>query len=629
MGKGDQMAQQKAGNRWLVVVGALLVQLCLGAIYAWGTFTAALQNSNAKVAMSLSPELLGVKDSEAYASYKDLSAKVNKARESKVEAEIAAAQSELKAFIDTLDPEAYPRVHYTYLGLSKAPKDAAKFDPGSITVNEEVSADNVKLDVERLGSVKEKLSNYIDSGKSEAFNIAHKELTGFVDKLSKDGIAAVEKELIGLIAAADKQKIDPIRSNLAAYFRSIEKSAFMASLDDEWLNKTFDRAKYDKQSFGFSATKTFWIFSAGLASFAFTMILAGRLQDKKGPKVIAIIGGIVLGLGYVLAGLVGGTSFGAILFFIGIVGGAGIGLGYVCPIAASVKWFPDLKGLITGLAVAGFGAGAFIFIKLGGPWLNLIRDKGVSGTFTIFGIIFAACVVAGGVMLSNPPAGWKPAGWDPDKAKSGKPKPKVKDLTQGQIISTPQFWMIWLAFVFSAGCGLMVITCLKDFGQLEGGLSAAVAGSALGLLALFNGLGRVVWGTLSQKLTARLALMLMTVLQAVMMFVLIKMGSSPLTLAIAGCWIGFNFGGNFALFPLLTAENFGAKNLGANYGAVFTSYGVGGILGPVMAGVVWDSMHTYSYAFIIAGIACVVAAGLSFVLRPPKVAAEAPVPAEA
>jgi len=392
----------------------------------------------------------------------------------------------------------------------------------------------------------------------------------------------------------------------------------------------FTKALQDPNgAYKFTATQTSWIFSAGLASFAIVMILAGRLQDKYGPKIICIIGGLVLGAGYLLAGLVGGTSFGLILLFVGIIGGAGIGLGYVCPIAAAVKWFPDLKGLITGLAVAGFGAGAFIFVKLAGAWLHLIENQGVDGTFTIFGIIFAVVVTVGGALLSNPPAGWKPANYKPPVAADGSVKPKVKDLTQGQIIRTPQFWMIWLVFVFSAGCGLMVIKCLKNFGILQGGLSEAAAGSALGLLALFNGLGRVVWGTVSQKLTAKYSVVLMTALQALMMFVLMKMGSSPLTLAIAGCWIGFNFGGNFALFPLLTAENFGARNLGANYGAVFTSYGVGGILGPVMAGKVWDAMGTFNTAFIIAGVACVAASLIAFALRPPKVEAEAPAAAEA
>jgi len=369
--------------------------------------------------------------------------------------------------------------------------------------------------------------------------------------------------------------------------------------------------------FQYTAAQTSWIFSAGLATFAIVMILAGRLQDKYGPRIIAIIGGLMLGAGYIIASFTG-TSFPLMLFFIGIVGGAGIGMGYVCPIAACVKWFPDLKGLITGLAVAGFGAGAFIFVKLAGSGMNLIANQGINGTFLIFGIIFAVSVVAGALLLSNPPPGWKPAGWNPPMAKDGSVEAKVKDLTQGQAIATPQFWMIWLSFVFSAGCGLMVIKCLRNFGIFEGGLTAAAAGSALGLLALFNGLGRVVWGTASHKLTAKGSVILMCLLQAVMMFFLIKMGSAAVTLAIAACWIGFNFGGNFALFPLLTLENFGSKNLGANYGAVFTAYGVGGILGPVMAGKVWDTMGTFKTAFIIAAIACLLAAGLLFVLKPAK-----------
>ncbi len=368
--------------------------------------------------------------------------------------------------------------------------------------------------------------------------------------------------------------------------------------------------------FKYSASQTSWIFSAGLASFAIVMILAGRWQDKYGPRRIATIGGLILGSGYILASFTG-TSFIAMILFIGVVGGAGIGMAYVCPIAACVKWFPDIKGFITGIAVAGFGGGAFIFVKMSGSWLHLIENRGVNGTFLIFGIIFVVSVVLGAQLLSNPPAGWKPVGWNPE-AQSETVKPAVQDLTQGEIIKTGQFWMIWVAFVFSAGCGLMVIKCLKNFGVLEGGLTPAVAGSALGLLALFNGLGRIVWGTVSQKLTAKGSVILMCLLQGVMMFFLLGMGSNSLTLSIAACWIGFNFGGNFALFPLLTLENFGPKNLGANYGAVFSAYGVGGILGPVMAGMVWDSMGTFKTAFIVAGIACVIAAGIAIVLRAPK-----------
>jgi len=221
------------------------------------------------------------------------------------------------------------------------------------------------------------------------------------------------------------------------------------------------------------------------------MIMAGRWQDKYGPRVVATIGGVLLGFGYIMASFTG-ASYPAMVIFIGIFGGAGIGMAYVCPITACVKWFPDMKGMITGVAVAGFGAGAFIFIKMAGSWLHLIETQGINGAFFIFGIILLVTVVLGAQLMSNPPTGWVPDGWDVSNASSNS-LPVVKDLTQGEIIKTPQFWIIWFSFVFNAGCGLMVIKCLKNFGVLEGGLTSAVAGSASGLLALFNGLGRVVW----------------------------------------------------------------------------------------------------------------------------------------
>jgi len=490
----------KMMKRWMVVVGALLIQLCLGAIYAWGLFTPTLQAPKSRLAMeTYSPQLLGI----------------DPAKKEELKPEYEAHQEAVKELqAETRNPQ-----------LSDTERDELR---------EQIEQGNEEFEAE------------------------------FVPKL---GIS-----------------------------------------EETWA----------KHYFGFSATQTSMIFSAGLFTFALVMIAAGRWQDKSGPRVVALAGGIVLGAGYILASFAG-TSFWPMFVLIGIIGGAGIGLGYVCPIAACVKWFPDMKGFITGMAVAGFGAGAFIFVKLGGAWGGLIATSGVNFTFLVFGIIFLAAVVAGALMLSNPPSGWKPAGWEPPAPKQGgAPAGNVPDLTQGQCVRTVQFWMIWLSFVFSAGCGLMVIKCLKEFGQLEGGLSAADAGTALGLLALFNGLGRVVWGTASQKLTARGALTLMTLLQAGMMFALIGMGSSVFLLGLAACWIGFNFGGNFALFPLLTAENFGTKNLGGNYGAVFTAYGIGGIAGPMLAGGVWDSLHSFKWAFIPAAIACLAAMALALMLHPPK-----------
>ena len=147
-----------------------------------------------------------------------------------------------------------------------------------------------------------------------------------------------------------------------------------------------------KEPFYFTKTQTQVVFSVGLATFAVVMVLAGRWQAKSGPRIVALTGGLVLGVGYLLAGLLKDALFGYFvnqIIFIGLVGGAGIGLAYVCPIAVGMKWFPDKKGLITGLAVAGFGFGALIWVKLAGSWGHLLDSMGVSGVFVLYGIIFA------------------------------------------------------------------------------------------------------------------------------------------------------------------------------------------------------------------------------------------------
>ena len=365
-----------------------------------------------------------------------------------------------------------------------------------------------------------------------------------------------------------------------------------------------------KEVFSYTTTQTQMIFSLALATFAVTMIFAGRLQDKKGPRIVATLGGIVLGAGYLLASFTGG-SFPLLAFTVGIIGGAGIGLSYVCPIAACVKWFPDKRGMVTGLAVAGFGAGAWIFAKVAS---SLIDAYGLLTSFMYLGVIFMVSVVVGAQLLRNPPAGWKPAGWKPHE-----PKLKgssVEDFEWRDMVKLKQFWMLWVMFMFGAAAGLLVIGILQPYG-IHSGLSAAAAANAVGVLALFNGAGRIVWGTASDKIGRKNAMTLMFLLQGILMLVLIKMGSTEMTLSIAAAWVGFNFGGNLALFPSTTADFFGIKNVGINYGLVFTAYGVAGIAGPILAGSVFDMTGSYMWAFIPSGIACLIAAGISLGLKSP------------
>ena len=365
-----------------------------------------------------------------------------------------------------------------------------------------------------------------------------------------------------------------------------------------------------KEVFFYSTTQTQIIFSLALATFAVTMIFAGRLQDKKGPRIVATLGGIVLGAGYLLASFTGG-SFPLLALAVGIIGGAGIGLSYVCPIAACVKWFPDKRGMVTGLAVAGFGAGAWIFAKVASSFIDAY---GLLTSFMYLGVIFMVSVVVGAQLLRNPPEGWKPAGWKPPVARFK--ASSVEDFEWRDMVKLKQFWMLWIMFMFGASAGLLVIGILQPYG-VHSGLSAAAAANAVGVLALFNGAGRIVWGTASDKIGRKNAMTLMFLLQGVIMLALIKMGSTEMTLSIAAAWVGFNFGGNLALFPSTTADFFGTKNVGINYGLVFTAYGVAGIVGPILAGSVFDMTGSYMWAFIPSGVACLIAAGISLGLKSP------------
>ena len=250
-------------------------------------------------------------------------------------------------------------------------------------------------------------------------------------------------------------------------------------------------------------------------------------------------------------------------------------------------------------------------------WLD--RPRGSRWNLADFAGIFAVAISIGASLLRNPPTGWLPAGWSP-AANAG--IQASYEWPQGEAVRTLTFWQLWVAFVFAGGCGMMIISSLKDFGVNQGGLSGAETDGLVGLLALSNAAGRVTWGWISQWLSPRRTLVLISLLQALMVAVLIELGSSVPALEIAACWAGFHFGGNMSLFPLLTASYYGTKNLGANYGLIFTGYGVGGLIFPLLAGQSWDRTHSFAWAYELAAIGMLVAMALAIVMRPPATSRE-------
>jgi len=376
---------------------------------------------------------------------------------------------------------------------------------------------------------------------------------------------------------------------------------------------------------GWSKLQTQLVFSVGLVTFAVVMVWAGRKLPIWGPRKLVWLGGAVLGLGYLMAGMFGATSLLIVTLFVGMVGGAGIGMGYVVPIAVGMRWFPDKKGLITGLAVAGFGFGAMAWVKLAGAWGNLIANIGLAGTFSVYGIAFAVLVFIGGIWMVLPPEGWKPPGYTPPEPGKGGGAESKEEFSVGRMLETPQFYLIFLTFIISAGAGLMSIGLMKLYpieALTEAGLStaeaSAVAGTAMAVFfSLANGIGRIAWGSLSDKLGRKRSILIMTSSQGFIIMAFTIMAGTPWLLYLGAALIGFNFGGNFALFPTITADTFGAKRVGQNYPYIFLAYGVGGILGPFLGGILGD-MGNFPLAFSICGIACIFGAGCISMVPPPE-----------
>jgi OFA family oxalate/formate antiporter-like MFS transporter len=341
-------------------------------------------------------------------------------------------------------------------------------------------------------------------------------------------------------------------------------------------------------------------FTITLLTFALSMIPAGRLQDRKGPRTVVTIGGILIGLGMMLSSYTNSLLWLYVSY--GILLGLGIGFAYGAPIATCNKWFPDKKGLITGLVVFGFGGGAILFAPL---WTFFINNYSWQLNFLVSGLLFMALTVISAQIMRNPPKDYKPAGWNPPE----KSKVTKTEFEPTAMIKTLPFILIWVSYWFGTNAGLMIISQAKQVSMEIAKMDSLQASLAVSILGGFNALGRILWGFVGDKIGREKALIMDFLGCAAALLIISTMFESTVFL-FGLCLMGLCFGGFLASYPALTSDYYGSKNLGVNYGVVFTAYGAGSVLGPIMA----SYFRTYQGSYLPAFYISIVLALLGMVL---------------
>ena len=354
-----------------------------------------------------------------------------------------------------------------------------------------------------------------------------------------------------------------------------------------------------EKEFGWNRAQTSWVYTIAIVCFAATFIVAGKLQDAKGPRICAFLGALLVGGGFALSSFTTSVTFLYVAF--GVIVGVGNGFGYAAPTPVASKWFPDKRGLAVGLMVGGYGAGSAIIGPLA---TRLISDYGWRSTLQILGAAFFVMGLIGTALLKNPPLNFKAPARSPGAAST---RPSV-DLPTAEMIRTPMFWALWLAYCLGTTAGQMMISQLVPF-MRSVGLTPEAAAFAITIAAFGNAGGRILSGALSDSL-GRLATLKVMIVGSLVVMAALGMGVSQIValyaLVAAGYWC---YGTQLSVFASTTADFYGTRNLGMNYGALFSAWGVAGIVGPFIAARVFQVTGSYSYAFygaaVLAGVAFV------------------------
>jgi len=353
-------------------------------------------------------------------------------------------------------------------------------------------------------------------------------------------------------------------------------------------------------------TFTICIFVLGVSAF-----FGGLWLNKKGPRVVALTGGFLYGLGVFLASFSADKLWWLYLSY-GLIGGVGLGFGYIVPVAVLVKWFPDKRGLITGIAVGGFGAGALVTAPVA---TRLIQSVGVLQTFAYLGVAYLIVTMATGALMKNPPDGWKPEGWSPSAIQSK--QRAAKDYSLGGALKTWQWWALWLLLFLNTSAGISLISQESPMFQEIAKVTAIVAANMVGIVSIGNAVGRIFWAWTSDAITRRWTFVAMFLVQVGLFWMLPGIASVTILTTVSFI-ILMCYGGGFGTMPAFAADYFGSKNVGPIYGLMLTAWGSASAFGPLLIAHLRQASGSYVSGLHVIAIIMAVSVLLPILVSPPK-----------
>jgi OFA family oxalate/formate antiporter-like MFS transporter len=351
-------------------------------------------------------------------------------------------------------------------------------------------------------------------------------------------------------------------------------------------------------------------FTIAIMVLGFASFFGGLWLKRVGPRVVALTGGALYGSGVFLASFSYHGLWWLYLTY-GVIGGIGLGFGYIVPISVLVKWFPDRRGLMTGIAVGGFGAGALVTAPAA---TRLIQSVGVLQTFAYLGVAFLIVSVVSGYFMQNPPEGWQPEGWTPKPKELG--QRSTEDLTLGGALKTWQWWALWMLLFLNTSAGISVISQEAPMFQELAKVTAIVAAGMVGIVSIGNAVGRVFWAWASDTLGRRITFAAMFVLQVALFWFLPSLHSAA-SVTVVGFIILLCYGGGFGTMPAFAADYFGSANVGSIYGLMLTAWGFASAFGPLLIAHMRQSSGSFAGGLHAIALVMTISVVLPLLVRPP------------